>query len=128
MFWLRHKTFAGTTWTQRQFEGLSFYVKPEVTRLNGETLRSNLFSHVKAQRATYAIVISADETATAVTFLADLWAADMIQVSELTSPDPNDDGDGVLVITEGGQLPVEFIDGHPDLREYSFSFRAVGGA
>lgn len=122
-FWLRHKTAVASTWTQVQFEGLSFYEKKEVTRLNGETLRDNLYSHIKGKRKTFAIVISADETTTNEDFLQDLWEAEMIQVSKLDTPDAGNDAHGTLVITEGGLEPSEFIEGFPDLKEYTFNFR-----
>lgn len=128
MFWLRYRQMGDTTWTQAQFGGLSSYRKPEATRINGETLRGNLSSHVKSKRGTYAVVISADESGPYEAFFEDLWSADLIQISFLATPNASSDADGILVVTEGGQIPVEFIDGFENLREYAFSFRsAVGG-
>lgn len=127
-FWLRHKTNAAATWTQVEFEGLSNYPKGETTRINGETMRGNLTSHIKSKRGTWAIIISADETVTHASFLHDFWLAELQQISFETAPDNADDGDGILVITEGGTEPLEYIDGLVDLKEYSFTLRQVTGA
>jgi hypothetical protein len=127
-FWLRHKTNAAATWTQVEFEGLSNYPKREVTRINGETLRTNLTSHIKSKRGTWAVIISADETSAHASFLQDFWEAELQQISFEVAPDNAVDGDGILVITEGGTEPVEFIEGLVDLKEYSFTLRQVTGA
>jgi len=123
MFWLRHKTVAATTWTQVQFEGLSILDYIDVTRINGETLRGNDYSHKKAKKRTWDIVITADETATHAAFLRDFWAAEMQQISLLTSPSSTVDNDGILVTTEGGREPREYIDGLVQYTEYTLSLR-----
>lgn len=127
-FWLRHKANGAGTWTQQEFEGLSFYERKETTRVNGETLRGNLYSHRKSKRRVWSLVISSDETAAHAAFLQAFWEADLLQVSTLATPAAGTDGDGTFVVTEGGQEPLEFIDGFPDLKEYTFNLREAAGS
>jgi len=127
-FWLRHKANGAGTWTQQQFEGLSFYERKETARVNGETLRGNLYSHRKSKRRVFDVVISADETAAHAAFLQAFWEADLLQVSLLATPSASTDNDGIFVITEGGREPVEFIDGLYDLKEYTLNLREMAGS
>ena len=127
-FWLRYKTATGSTWTQMQFEGISILETIDVARINTETLRTNLVSHRKGSRRVWNIIISADETATAGSFLRLFWNADMQQISFAAAPVATVEGDGILVATDGGAEPLEYIDGLVHLKEYTFTLRESAGA
>lgn len=111
-----------------QFEGISFLPGKTVTRINFESLRGNLGSHRKSKRRTWSCVISADETATHAAFLEDFWEAELQQISLLESPTASTDSDGINIVTDGGSLPLEYIDGLVHLKEYSFTLQEAQGS
>lgn len=90
-----------------------------VNRRNGQTLRARLYSHVLSKRKKYNVTFSAD------TIVTDDDRAFMQAFFSALSMALKIDGTWVEVQLEGGDEPVEFIEGSKYLLEYKFVFLAV---
>ena len=85
----------------------------------GETLRGRLYSHVISKRTRYEVTFSSDVLVTNGdrTFMQAFFTA-MNQALYI-------DSSWVDVQLEGGDEPIEFIEGHKEFWEYKFVFQSV---
>jgi len=127
-FWLRHKTAGASTWTQQQFEGISITDKHRLDRVDGVTMRGRLYRHVKAKRTVWTLTISSDECVLHAAFLRAFFSADMQQISFLEAPSASTDSDGTLVVADGADEPLTYVDGLVNLKEYTFTLPAAEGS
>lgn len=93
--------------------------KVTVERRNGVTLRARLFSHVLGKRRKYEVTFSSDVLVASAdrAFMQAFFTA-MDQALYI-------DSTWVWVQLEGGDEPVEFIEGHKEFWEYKFIFLSV---
>lgn len=121
MIWLRYKMAYDSTWTQRQFETLDIRTTFTVERLRGKTLRRRGYGKTMARHRIHTVVIGPDElqAAGAQDFIVAFCGADLMQVSFRAIPVATDDEHGTFVTMDGGDEPVDFVDGYTALREYT---------
>lgn len=121
MIWLRYKMAYDPVWTQRQFEPLDQRTTFTIERLRGKTLRRHGYGKTMARHRIHTVIIGPDElhAAGAQDFVQAFCGADLMQVSFLTTPSIANDDHGTFVTMDGGDEPVDFVDGYTALREYT---------
>lgn len=104
---------------KHDYQVLSVFDTDVVNRRNGTTLRGRLFSHVLDKRKKYVVTWSADVLVDSDDrdFMRAFFGA-MEQALYIDSV-------WVDVQIEGGDEPIEFIEGHVDFWEYKFVFLSV---
>lgn len=127
MIWLRYKMAYDAVWTQRQFETLDVRTTFTTERLRGKTLRRHGYGKMMARHRIHTVIIGPDElhAVGAKDFIEAFCGADLLQVSFRTSPAVSDDDHGTFVMMDGGDEPVDFVDGYTALREYTFRLDEV---
>jgi hypothetical protein len=123
ILWLRYSNTFPTT-TSMRFSAIDCRERMNVTRKLGETLRGSTYDHRIARRSKWTIVISADELAgpgnAKLAFLnafftgGDRWIA---LSDSLTEPVAG----WIAIAIDGGDAPIEAIEGNEVLPEFTFT-------
>ena len=91
--------------------------------VKGTLLNGKQFSHLLYSHNLYSITISANELdEDAIEFLHSFWQARFKYISFRVNSNWEE---YIEVITDGGVLPIEYIDGIADLPEISLNFETV---
>lgn len=111
--------------TEQEFKGIAQKVHDITDRQNGRMLNGNGYSHLRAVWREWDIVISANETinSTKNTFLRNFWKTPESKYFKVNSGD-----DFIEVIINGGEPPIEDIEGNKYLPEYKLRLIEKAGA
>lgn len=127
--WLRYKTSAAGAWTTEEFDELVREDRDITEGRKGRTLGGRGYAHVLYTYRTWTVTLSADTIMVLVdplssrrTFMKAFFRAPFKEMSLEDEPDVDD---WIAVITEPGEEPVEFLENHRWLPEYSFTLESV---
>ncbi len=123
ILWLRYSNTFPTTISMR-LSAIDVRERPNVTRKIGETLRGGTYDHRIAKRSKWTIVISADELAgngnAKRAFLEAFFTGGSRWIALSNSPTEPTSG-WIPVAIEGGDMPLEPIEGNELLPEFTFT-------
>lgn len=123
MIWLNYINGATPPGVSMRFAPLSVRERLSVTRRGGETLRGTTYDHRLGARRTWEVVISADELLSDASreFMLEFFAGGRRFISfEDVETAPTTTWIGVAI--EGGDAPIEAIEGNERLVEWTFRF------
>lgn len=121
MIWLNYINGATPPGVSMRFDPISVRERASVTRRGGETLRGTTYDHRLGARRTWEIVISADELIDADRreFVLEFFLGGRRFISfEDVDTAPTTTWVGVAI--EGGDAPIEAIEGNERLVEWTF--------
>lgn len=104
MIYLKFQT--GVTVADRAFAELSLIELPSVDRMSAVTLRGRSVSHRRWSRRQWSVVISSDVSTNDVEWIKAWWTAEQQWIALAASPTT-----WIAVVTEGGTVPIEYVDG-----------------
>lgn len=121
--WLRYRN-GGGAWTTQFIDEIRNQRIPVANRRSGPTLRGRIYDKKIDARYDYFVTISADQTwgssNTIRTFLESFFIADERALNLQVASSPTPTTDWIDVKVEGGDMPVELLEGHRYLPEYTF--------
>jgi hypothetical protein len=120
MIKLRYKNGSSTAVTE-EFRELFLVELPEVDRLQPLTLRGRLCDHRRYTRRTWQLTITTEAEVNDVLWLSAWWTADTRWIQQ---PYAATDINWIEVTTEGGKVPMTFVEGVLDLPEVTLTISA----
>jgi hypothetical protein len=108
----------------------NYFVLHETDRIESNSLRGYLDSKLLASRRNWNIVISADELKTDAkyNFIIDYWNTGHPRYIDITGTSLATIYDWIGVVLPAGVIPIEFINGNNDFREFSAIFKECDGS
>jgi hypothetical protein len=119
MIYLRWKTIGNeVSYSTLSLSELRFETRRQLDKLTGTTLRGRLYGHITAKRTIATVVFSADVAEANQANLRLFWEANVQEYS-------TDNSTWHVVMVDGGDEPVEYIDDNVTLPEYNFILRHI---
>ena len=119
--YFKYGTYSGTTlsWSASQtLKAVKYIEYHETERIQETDIRGEKYNHQLSKRPVWEIVISANELANATkwTFVQNFFLAHAWKFST-----DNWSTEKIVELGEAGRIPVEFLEGHKNMRQVKFT-------